>query len=285
MPEGDGFHYEGEISWCPGCGDFQILKSLEKALVDAGKKPWEVLLVSGIGQAAKLPHYIRTNGFNGLHGRALPPAFGAKAVNPELEVVVTSGDGDMYGEGGNHFIHAIRRNPDITVIVHNNQIYGLTKGQASPTSDKGMVTGTQPEGVINEPFNPLTVAISLGAPFVARTFSKDIDYTAHIIGQAMAAPGFALVDVLQPCVSFNKINTYKWYGERVYKLEDEGHDPSDRMQAYGLAMEWSERIPIGVFYRSEKPTWAQAAGWSRAEPAIRAEVDRETVENMLEAFY
>lgn len=285
MPEGDGFHYEGEISWCPGCGDFQILKSLEKALADAGKKPWEVLLVSGIGQAAKLPHYIRTNGFNGLHGRALPPAFGAKAVNPELEVVVTSGDGDMYGEGGNHFIHAIRRNPDITVIVHNNQIYGLTKGQASPTSDKGMVTGTQPEGVINEPFNPLTVAISLGAPFVARTFSKDIDYTAQIIMQAMEAPGFALVDVLQPCVSFNKINTYKWYGERVYKLEDEGHDPSDRMRAYELAMEWSERIPIGVFYRSEKPTWAQEAGWSGKEPAVRAEVDMETVNSLLEAFY
>src|SRR3990170_3759868 len=161
------FHYEGELSWCPGCGDFQILKSVEKALTSLNKKPSEVVLVSGIGQAAKLPHYMKANGFNGLHGRALPPAFGIKSFNRNLTVLVTTGDGDCYGEGGNHFIHAIRRNIDITVIVHNNQVYGLTKGQASPTSDLGFLTKVLTHGVINEPFHPLGVAIALGAGFVA----------------------------------------------------------------------------------------------------------------------
>ena len=185
MAEKSAFHYEGETSWCPGCGDFQILKTLEAALARLNKKPREVLLVSGIGQAAKLPHYIRANGYNGLHGRALPPAFGAKAVNRDLTVLVTTGDGDCYGEGGNHLLHCIRRNIDITVIVHNNQIYGLTKGQASPTSEQGMVTDTQPEGVVSEPFNPIAFAIAMDASFVARSFSMEIEYNADLVVEAV----------------------------------------------------------------------------------------------------
>jgi 2-oxoglutarate ferredoxin oxidoreductase subunit beta len=210
MTEENYFHYSGERAWCPGCGDYSILSSVENALMNLRKKPHEVLIVSGIGQAAKLPHYIKTNGFDGLHGRALPAAFGAKAANHKLLVLVTSGDGDIYGEGGNHFIHAIRRNIDITLIVHNNQVYGLTKGQASPTSDLGMVTKTQPDGVVTIPFNPLTMAITLDAVFVARSFSKETEFTSKLIEEGINTPGFSLIDVLQPCVSFNHINTYQW---------------------------------------------------------------------------
>lgn len=266
MDEKNIFHHEGEISWCPGCGDFQILKTLEIALARLGKKPSEVLLVSGIGQAAKLPHYVRANGFNGLHGRALPPAFGAKAVNPGLTVLVTTGDGDCYGEGGNHLLHCIRRNIDITVIVHNNQIYGLTKGQASPTSGRGMVTNTQPQGVISEPFNPMAFAIALDASFVARSFSMEMEYNAGLIAEAIQHKGFALIDILQPCVSFNKENTYQWYKERVYKLDGD-HDPLDKMAAFQKAQEWGDRIPMGIFYKKIKPNYTDLV-FGPEEPSL-----------------
>lgn len=284
MEDINGFHYEGEKSWCPGCGDFGILASLEKALTAAGKKPHEVLIVSGIGQAAKLPHYIHASGFNGLHGRALPPAFGAKTANHTLDVIVTSGDGDIYGEGGNHFIHTIRRNIDITVIVHNNQVYGLTKGQASPTSDPGMVTKTQPLGVLSSAFNPVLVAIALGAPFVARSFSKEIDFTAQLIGEAMATPGFALIDVLQPCVSFNKINTYQWYGERVYRLGAE-HASADRMKAMEKALEWEERIPIGVIYKNPRPTYLDKLSIFPGVPLYKRETKVEDIKTLINGFF
>ncbi|MDR4504485.1 MAG: 2-oxoacid:ferredoxin oxidoreductase subunit beta [Candidatus Scalindua sp.] len=254
MTQENLFHSSGKPAWCPGCGDFGILSSIEDALVNSGKKPHEVLIVSGIGQAAKLPHYINTNGFAGLHGRALPAAFGAKAANHHLQVLVTSGDGDIYGEGGNHFIHAIRRNIDITLIVHNNQIYGLTKRQASPTSDLGMVTKTQPNGVSTIPFNPLAIAITLDAVFVARSFSQEKAFTTQLIEEGIRTPGFSLIDILQPCVSFNTINTYKWYSERVYKL-DSSHDPADKLQAYEKSSEWGDKIPIGILYKSARKTF------------------------------
>src|SRR3989338_7776353 len=186
-----------EIAWCPGCGDFGILTAVKQALVKLGRPPKDILLVSGIGQAAKLPHYVKSNCFNGLHGRALPAAAGAKIANRELTVLVTTGDGDCYGEGGNHFMHNIRRNLDITVIVHDNQIYGLTKGQASPTTDTGMVTKVQTEGVILEPIRPLEIAIALGAGFVARGYSTDGDHLSSLILEGIRHKGFALIDVLQ----------------------------------------------------------------------------------------
>ena len=199
------FRSDDPIAWCPGCGDFGILTAVQKALTQLGKQPKDVLLVSGIGQAAKLPHYVRANCFNGLHGRALPAAIGAKIANRALTVIVTTGDGDCYGEGGNHFLHNIRRNVDITVVVHDNQIYGLTKGQASPTTEAGYVTKVQPHGVIVEPFRPLALAISLGCGFVARGFAGHPDSLASLIVQGVEHKGFSLIDVLQPCVSFNKI--------------------------------------------------------------------------------
>ena len=252
----DRFDTGVENSWCPGCGNFGILKSVKQALKATGKEKHEIVLVSGIGQAAKLPHYVDVNVFNGLHGRALPAAAAIKMANDRLTVVVTSGDGDIYGEGGNHFLHNIRRNVDIALFVHDNQVYGLTKGQPSPTSDPGWTGSLARSGVISGPFPPLAVALSLGCGFVARGYSADIDFTADLMLQAIRFKGFALVDILQPCVTFNRKNTYQWYGKKVYKVPGD-HDPADRRKALDLALEWEEKIPVGVLYRSERPSFGE----------------------------
>ncbi len=235
-----------DVAWCPGCGNFQIRKAVMAALADLALDPREVVLVSGIGQAAKIPHYIRAHVFNGLHGRALSPATAIKAANPNLTVIAISGDGDMYGEGGNHFVHTIRRNPNITNVVHNNMVYGLTKGQASPTSQRGFKTPVQVAGVSMEPFNPLAVAIALDAGFVGRAFSGDVDRTTEILKRALQHKGYALVDVFQPCFSFNKVNTFQWFKDNVYYLDD-SHDPTDRQAAFQKATE-AGPWPLGIFY-------------------------------------
>jgi 2-oxoglutarate ferredoxin oxidoreductase subunit beta len=237
---------EIDIAWCPGCGDYGILNVLKKALAELDIAPEKLVMVSGIGQAAKIPHYLKTNFFNGLHGRALPPATAIKAANPLMTVIAESGDGDMYGEGGNHFIHTIRRNPDITNIVHNNMVYGLTKGQASPTSQLGFKTPVQVAGVMLEPFNPLAVAIALDAGFVARAFIGDADKTKEILKKAITHKGYALVDIFQPCVTFNKINTWQWFKEHTYYLED-SYNPHDRSAAFKRALE-TDKLPLGIFY-------------------------------------
>ncbi|MCX7994809.1 MAG: thiamine pyrophosphate-dependent enzyme [candidate division WOR-3 bacterium] len=237
-----------DIAWCPGCGNFGILQALKDALTELNIKPEKLVLVSGIGQAAKLPHYVRTNFFNGLHGRYLSAATAIKAVNPELTVIAVSGDGCTYGEGGNHFIHTIRRNPDITNIVHNNMVYGLTKGQASPTSQIGFKTPVQIDGVFELPFNPISIAVALDASFVARTFIGDIEKTKEIIKQAITHKGYALVDILQPCVSFNKVNTYAWFKEHTYYLEDK-YDPFNRYEAFKKACE-EDPLPLGIIYKN-----------------------------------
>ena len=241
-----------DIAWCPGCGNFGILSVLKKALVELEINPKQLVMVSGIGQAAKIPQYFRANFFNGLHGRALSPATAIKASNPSLTVIAESGDGDMYGEGGNHFIHTIRRNPDITNIVHNNMVYGLTKGQASPTSSIGFKTPIQVSGVFLEPFNPLAVAIALDAGFVARASIGDTEQTKEILKKAIAHKGYALVDVFQPCVTFNKHNTREWYKDNTYYL-DESHDSCDRSMAFGKATE-KAKLPLGIFYTNLNKT-------------------------------
>jgi 2-oxoglutarate ferredoxin oxidoreductase subunit beta len=245
-----------DIAWCPGCGNYGILKALKTALVELEINPKNLVMVSGIGQAAKIPHYLKTNFFNGLHGRSLPVATAIKACNPDLVVICESGDGCTYGEGGNHFIHAIRRNPNITNIVHDNMVYGLTKGQASPTSLIGFKTPVQINGVILEPFNPLSVAIALDASFVARTYSGDIDFTVEILKQAISHKGYALVDLMHPCPSFNKTNTPQWFNEHTYKL-DESHDPTNRQLAFEKAIE-QDPYPLGIFYiNPNKPTYEE----------------------------
>ena len=262
-----------DIAWCPGCGNFKILDALKQALTELDLKPEKLVIVSGIGQAAKMPHYVRTNVFNGLHGRAIPAATGIKAANPELTVIAEGGDGDMYGEGGNHFLHAIRRNSDITNIVHNNMVYALTKGQASPTSTIGFTTPVQVGGVTEEPFNAIAVAIAQDASFVARAFSGDEDQTKDVIKEAIAHKGYALVDILQNCISFNKVNTYKWFKEKTYYLED-SHDPSNRIEAFKRATE-KGKLPLGIFYRNpDKPCFEDTvpAYHTRRTPLFKREV-------------
>ncbi len=245
-----------DIAWCPGCGNYSILNTLKQVLAELKISPQQLVVVSGIGQGAKIPQYFKTNYFNGLHGRALPPATGIKAANPNLTVIAESGDGDMYGEGGNHFIHAIRRNSDITNIVHNNMVYGLTKGQASPTSELGFRTPIQVNGVVSQPFNPLSIAIALDASFVARAFAGDIEETKKIIKKAILHKGYALVDVFQPCVTFNKINTYDWFKEHTYYL-DSKYDVTNRIDAFKKSIE-QNKLPLGIFYiNKNKKTFEQ----------------------------
>ena len=245
-----------ETAWCPGCGNFPIIEAVKQALVEGDLRPHQVLFVSGIGQAAKAPHYFNANVFNGLHGRALPAATGAKLVNPELTVVVQSGDGCSYGEGGNHFLAAIRRNVDLTLLVHNNQVYGLTKGQASPTSERGFVTKAQPHGVEAEAFNPVAVAVAMRAGFVARGFSGMTDHLAGLIVKAIAHRGFSLIDILQPCVTFNKVNTFAWYKKRCHQLPGD-YEPTHWSTAMNVALQWGDKIPLGVIYKNERPAFGE----------------------------
>ena len=241
------FKNEVEIQWCPGCPNFGILQAFKKALVRLQKGPDEICLVSGIGQAAKLPHYLECNFFNGLHGRAIPVALGIHVANPELTTIVVTGDGDCYGEGGNHFIHSIRRNPDITVVVHNNEIYALTKGQASPTTPLGEKRALQVRGVEIAPLNMLAIAIIHNCSFVARGFSGDIDHLQDLLVEAVNHTGLSYVDVIQPCITWGT-HPVSWYKDRIYKL-NHGYDPSDQEAAFRKAMEWGEKMPIGVLYR------------------------------------
>ncbi|MEE8372681.1 MAG: thiamine pyrophosphate-dependent enzyme [Dehalococcoidia bacterium] len=270
-------------AWCPGCGNFGILTAVKRALVELEMQPHQVLMVSGIGQAGKLPHYTKCNMLNVLHGRTLPTAAGAKIANPELAVIAVGGDGDGYGEGGNHFMHAVRRNHEITYMVHDNQVYGLTKGQASPTSDLGFVTKTTPQGAA-EPMNPMAVALALGGSFVARGFAGDAEHLSGLIKVAIRHKGFALIDVLQPCVVFNHKNTYAWYRERVYKLEESGYNPNDKLAAFEKALEWGERIPIGVIYREDRATFEEQLPALSKGPLVGQDIDPRQVEGLLEEF-
>ncbi|MGD8464049.1 MAG: 2-oxoacid:ferredoxin oxidoreductase subunit beta [Anaerolineae bacterium] len=260
--------YAGPVkpTWCPGCGDYGILAAVKQGLVKAGLAPHEVLLVSGIGCGSKLPDYAKVNGFMTLHGRTLPVATGAKLGNHGLKVITVHGDGDGMGLGMGHFVHTARRNLDITDLLQNNQIYGLTKGQYSPTSDFGFVTKTSPDGAIEMAANPLALALTAGGTFLARGFAGDVKHLAGLIAEAVQHKGYALVDILQPCVTFNKKNTYDWYRERVYKLEETDYDPGDRVAAFEKALEWGDRIPLGVLYRTEMPTYEEQVAGLKAGP-------------------
>jgi len=274
-----------DVAWCPGCGNFGILNTLKEALAELDIAPTNLVLVSGIGQAAKIPHYFKTHIFNGLHGRALPAATAIKAANPSLTVIAESGDGDMYGEGGNHLMHAIRRNPDITNIVHNNMVYGLTKGQASPTSPRGLKTPVQIAGVFLEPFNPLAVAIALNASFVARAYAGDAKRTKEILKKAIMHKGYALVDVFQPCVSYNKVNTYQWFKQHTYYLDD-SYDPADRNEAFRKATE-TEKLPLGIVYqRAGQPTFEESIGVYREDrrALYQRQPDVRKVRDLMEGF-
>lgn len=246
--------FKGKVDpdWCPGCGDFGVLRSMQMAAAELGLQPHEMLVVSGIGCSSNLPGYFNAYGMHTLHGRALVVATGAKMANHELQVVVTGGDGDGYGIGGNHLTHVARRNVDLTYIVMNNQIYGLTTGQISPTSEEGMETKSTPFGNVELPINPITSSIMNGATFVARAFSGDPKHMTDLIVAGMRHEGFALIDVFSPCVTFNHDNDYPFFRERVKKLEDDDHDPSDWKAACEKAMLWGDEIYIGLFFQTDR---------------------------------
>jgi 2-oxoacid:acceptor oxidoreductase, beta subunit, pyruvate/2-ketoisovalerate family len=274
--------------WCPGCGDYGILEALRRALAELAVPNEEVVVVSGIGCSSQLPHFMKTYGIHGIHGRAVAIAAGVKIANPRLKVVVVGGDGDGYGIGLNHMIHAARRNVGITYVVSNNQVYGLTTGQMSPTTLRGTKTKTTPFGSVDEPVNPLALALAAGATYVARGFSGDVPHLTQLMKSALTHRGFALVDVLSPCVTFNRVNTYDWFRARVYKLEESGRDSSDYFQAYRKALEWPTldpygKIPIGVFYKSEeKPAYEEELLKLIGRAPIEAELQPREVLKLLE---
>jgi 2-oxoglutarate ferredoxin oxidoreductase subunit beta len=242
-------------TWCPGCGNFGILMAFKKALIELGIEREDAVLVSGIGCHGKMVNYVNINGLHGIHGRVLPLAQGIKLANPDLTVVGFAGDADQYNEGWSHFAHAIRTNINMTLIVHDNMVLGLTTGQATSTSQQGFKSKSTPFGVIPPMLNPLAHALVSNGTFVARGFSGDMFHLKNLIVEAIKHRGFAFIDVFQPCVSFNYLNTYDWFRQRVYKLEEENHDVTDRKKALEKALEWGDRIPIGIFYNKERATY------------------------------
>lgn len=277
-------------NWCQGCGDFGIWVTLKNAIVQLGLNPWEVVLVSGIGCSSKLPYWVKTYGFNGLHGRPMPAAEAIRLVNHNLTVIVVSGDGDQYGEGMNHFIHAARRNVNLTLITHNNQIYGLTTGQFSPTTDMGEKNKATPVPVVEKSVNPLSLALSSGATFIARGFAGDNKLQTELIVEAIKHKGFSLIDTIQPCVTFNHKNTFAWFYERVYKLEN--HDVTNKSKAFEKIEEWplnhqlkeneKEKIPLGIFYRENRPTWEDGLPQISSSPLIKQPIDNRDITPLLD---
>ncbi|MDP2789716.1 MAG: thiamine pyrophosphate-dependent enzyme [bacterium] len=271
-------------TWCPGCGDFGIWTALKNALAALEMKPSNVLIVYGIGCSGNMSSFIKSYGFHGLHGRALPAAIGAKLANKNLKVIVVGGDGDGYGEGGNHFIHALRGNVDITYIVHDNQVYGLTKGQMAPTTELGQPTSSTPEGTVDQALNPVALAIAAGGSFVSQGFAGDVGQLTQLIVDAVKHPGFSHVNVLQPCVTFNHHNTFSWFFKRVYKVESVQHDFSNKYEAFARALEWGDKIPTGLLYREIRPTWVDRVHELDGEPLATRRIDTIDISKTLQSF-
>jgi 2-oxoglutarate/2-oxoacid ferredoxin oxidoreductase subunit beta len=275
--------------WCPGCGDFGVLAALQKALVELQIPTHNVVTISGIGCSSNLPGYINTYGMHTLHGRALAVATGLKLANHELTVLVTGGDGDGFGIGGNHFVHSMRRNVDLLYIVMDNQIYGLTTGQTSPTSRLGMKTKSMPFGNIEPPVNPISLALAAGATFVARGFSGEQKHLTELIKQGIEHKGFSFVDVFSPCVTYNHDNTYQWFRPRVKKLEDDpSYDAGDWTAAMEKSLLWGEEIPIGKFFeRADVPTLHEAepvlneGPLVHRDPRVPPDVARSFIEELM----
>ncbi len=271
-------------TWCPGCGDFGVVAAVEMAVKRLQIPSQNVVIVSGIGCSSNLPHFLNSYGFHAIHGRAVPVAEGIRWANHALTVIGTGGDGDGFGIGVGHFIHAMRRNVDLTYVTMDNQIYGLTTGQASPTSRMGQKTKSTPTGVIEEPIDPISLALASGATYVARGFSGDVKQLADLIAGGIQHRGFAFVDVFSPCVTYNKINTFDFFRQRVYKLESAGHDPTDLVQAFARSIEWGDKIPVGLFYRTEKPTYEDLEEVLSAGPLLSQKSGLKGREALLDEF-
>ncbi len=285
------FNTANRPTWCPGCGNHGMFEALKRALEELGWEKREFAMFWGIGCHGNGADFYDVQGFHALHGRSLPPASAYRLTRPDQHVIVEMGDGDGYGIGLGHFVHACRRNVDLTVIAHDNQIYGLTTGQASPTTDHLMPTVSTPHGVLEEPINPIGLALAEGATFIARGFAGDIPHLTGLYIEALTHKGFAVVDVFQPCVTWNKLNTFKWFRDRIYKLEESGWDASDRSAAFDLSLTAfheltctpeSCRVPIGVYYREQgRPTYEEQTPASAQPGFTRAEKPRDVTELML----
>ncbi|MCI4358595.1 MAG: thiamine pyrophosphate-dependent enzyme [Thermoplasmata archaeon] len=273
-----------KATWCPGCGDFGVVAAIEMAVKRLKIPSHNVVLVSGIGCSSNLPHFLSSYGFHAIHGRSLPVAEGIRWANHELTVIATGGDGDGFGIGCGHFVHTMRRNVDMTYVTMDNQIYGLTTGQASPTSMLGQKTKSTPSGVIESPIDPIALAIASGATYVARGFSGDVKHMADLIQNGISHKGFAFIDALSPCVTYNKINTFDFFRQRVYKLENSGHDPSNRALAFERSLEWGDKIPIGLFYRAERPTYEDLEQVLNAGPLAKQPTGLKGRESLLDEF-
>lgn len=269
-------NYDGYFpTWCPGCGNFGIWAAVKSAFKTLEFSRENLAVVFGIGCSGNSNDFIWVNSFHALHGRAVPMAVGIKIANHDLPVVVIAGDGDTYGEGGNHLLHACRGNHDITVIVHDNRVYGLTTGQVAPTAIKGFKAKSTPSGIIETPVNPIALALSQGATYVAQGFSGDINHTSDLIVKAIQHKGFSLVNIFQPCVTFNPMTTYQWYRERIYKLDADKHDSSDINKALLKSLETEEKIPLGIIYQIERPTYTQSLPQLADKPLVTLSVKRD----------
>jgi len=271
-------------TWCPGCGDFGVVAAIEMALKRLAIPSHTVVLVSGIGCSSNLPHFLSSYGFHAIHGRAVPVAEGIRWANHGLTVIGTGGDGDGFGIGAGHMIHAMRRNVDLTYVTMDNQIYGLTTGQASPTSRMGQKTKSTPGGVIENPIDPVSLALASGATYIARGFSGDVKHLADLVVGGIQHRGFSFVDVFSPCVTYNKVNTFDFFRQRVYKLESAGHDPTDIVKAWERSLEWGDKIPVGLFYRTERPTYEDLEEVLQAGPLALQTVGIRGGEKLLDEF-
>lgn len=285
LVKAEDFRTDDKPTWCPGCGDFAILKALREALAELNIPNYETMLVTGIGCSSKMVHWVEVYGAHTIHGRALPVGQGAHIANHELPLIVAGGDGDMYGIGAGHFFHAPRRNMNLTLLVHNNQVYGLTKGQASPTSMKGFKTKSHPFGVIEEPVNGLPIALLNGATFVARATAANPKHLKEMIKKAITHKGFAYIDILQHCVTFNKVNTAKWVKERaVYIGKDIEHDPTDKEAALKLALQFGDEIPMGILYQVEAPTFAESTPALQGSPLVKKDIENIDISALMKRF-
>ena len=272
-------------TWCPGCGNFGIWIALRQALAELNLSPEKVLIVYGVGCSGNNNNFTKTYVWHSLHGRALPTAVGAKLANQDLTVLAMAGDGDAYGEGLGHFLHAVRGNVNVTYITHDNKVYGLTTGQTAPTSDQGYKTKSTPEGVIDESVNPVALSLAQNIGFVARGFSGQAQHLKEVFKAAISYPGFALVDVFQPCVTFNKLNTFKWFYDRLYNLDEQkDYNKQDRKLALESSLVWGDKIPYGIFYQTAKEHYASKLPQLAGKALVKRPVVVRDIAKLLEEF-
>jgi 2-oxoglutarate/2-oxoacid ferredoxin oxidoreductase subunit beta len=279
------FNTERRPTWCPGCGDYSVWNSLKKSFVSLNLRPHEILMVHGIGCSGNGTNFIRTYAFHSLHGRTLPVATGAKLANHKLTVIAVGGDGDGLSIGSNHLVHTCRRNINLTYLLCDNKIFGLTNGQAAPTSDRGLRTRSEPSGVLEIPLNPVLLALVSGATFVARGFSGDVKHLSEIIKKAIKHRGFSFVDILQPCITLDRSNTYKFYRGKIYRIDElKNYDRKDLDRAIKTSM-GEDKIPIGIFYQVEKPLYEDELKQIERKPLVDHIITDIDINRLLNRYY